>query len=154
MYCSICGNELSPHLNYCNHCGARNAKELPENSASASGWIALSSAVLGAFGLFVAYNLLRLLLDSRLETPAILMIVIAYLCVMFGMFTVFIRHMTGGGRESKTRHQELPPQQLTYSPPPASFRSVNTAQLEPAGDPGSITEHTTRTLDEVLVERK
>jgi hypothetical protein len=109
--------------------------------------------MLGAFGLFFAYNLLRILLESRLETPAIVMIVICYLLVMFGMFTVFIRHMTRGTRGTKDRHEELPTQH-SYAPPPASFRSVNTAQLEPAGEPGSITEHTTRTLDEVLIERK
>lgn len=153
MYCSICGNALSPHLNYCNHCGARNSKQLVEGTGSVSGWVAVSSAMLGAFGLFFAYNLLRLLLSSRLETPAIVMIMICYLFVTLAMFAVFIRHMTRGSRDKKPHDLELPTHQ-TYAPPPTSFRSVDTAQLEPAGDPGSITEHTTRTLDEVLIERK
>jgi hypothetical protein len=153
MYCSVCGHALLPHLNYCNHCGARNVKEQPETSNSASGWVAVSSAMLGAFGLFFAYNLLRLLLNSRLETPAIVMIMLGYLFVTLAMFGVFIRHMTRGSRERKPHDLGLPSAQ-TYAPPPTSFRSVNTAQLEPAGEPGSITEHTTRTLDEVLIERK
>ena len=153
MYCSVCGHALLPHLNYCNHCGARNVNEQPETSSSASGWVAISSAMLGAFGLFFAYNLLRLLLNSRLETPAIVMIMLSYLFVMLGMFAVFISHMTRGSRESRLRRPELPTQQ-TYAPPPTSFRPANTAQLEPAREPGSITEHTTRALDEVLIERK
>ena len=154
MYCSVCGHALLPHLNYCSNCGARNVKEQPEASNSVSGWVAVSSAMLGAFGLFFAFNLLRLLLNSRLETPAIVMIMLGYLFVTLAMFAVFIRHMTKGSRESRSRHTELPTQQTYAPPPPASFRSANTAQLEPASEPGSITEHTTRTLDEVLIERK
>src|SRR3982751_1506601 len=136
MFCSICGNANPPHLNYCNHCGARNSNEQTERSGQASGWVAISSAMLGAFGLFFAYNLVRLLINSRLETPAILIIVVCYLFVMLGMFTGFVLHMTRGSRAAKNRQEELPSHQ-TYAPPPAptSFRSVNTAQLEPAGDP-------------------
>jgi hypothetical protein len=153
MYCSICGNALSPHLNYCNHCGARSEKDKPEQSNSPSGWVALSGALLAAFGLFFAVNLLRMLLDSRLDTSAIVIILICYLVTVMVMFSVFIRHMSKGSRETRSGRRELQSGQA-YEPPPSSFRRVNTKQLEPAGEPGSITEHTTRTLDEVLVEHK
>src|SRR5215213_10823921 len=101
MYCSICGNALLPHLNYCNHCGARNEKDKPEGSTGASGWVALSGALLAAFGLFFAVNLLRMLLDSRLDASAIVVILICYLFTVMVMFSVFIRHMSRGSRESK-----------------------------------------------------
>jgi hypothetical protein len=46
------------------------------------------------------------------------------------------------------------PQPDEYKPP-RSFRGVNTAQLPEHHEPAvSVTEHTTRTLDEVSIQRR
>ena len=154
MYCSTCGNKIAEHLNYCNGCGARIEKNLPIVRNSASPQLAKALAVIGPIGFVGFLAVLKILLDNgRLETGAIVVILIAYLATLFlicGMLVGrFWKH--SGDIRIKQHEPKLPDDYVS----PASFRRVTTAQLEATHEPGiSVTEHTTRTLDEVPLVRK
>ena len=95
-------------------------------------------------------SMLKVLLDSRLDTAAILVILIAYLVAVFAMFVVLIGHVWKHSGDIRVKAKERADE---YNAPNA-FRGVNTAQLhEPHDFPASVTEHTTRTLDNVPLKR-
>jgi hypothetical protein len=154
MFCSICGNELPAHLNYCNHCGARNAKNMQEKGSPPSGLLVAGGATIGCVGLVVSIGILKVLLESRLDTSAVVLIVLAYLAALVLMFGAFMGFLWKGSGHARGKYNDIAEPQ--FYAPPASLRPVNTSQLEsPRGEPAvSVTEHTTRTLDEVLIERK
>jgi len=80
-------------------------------------------------------------------------VLIAYLLTVFLMFAVLIGHVWKRSGDFRIRGSERAEDQ-PYSEP-RSFRGVNTAQLEPAMDrPASVTEHTTRTLEDAPFIRK
>ena len=154
MFCSTCGNSIAGHLNYCNNCGARTEKTVRSaDNSSPTGWVAFSGALLAIFGLIAGVSILRILLNSRLDQTSIVIILVTYFVAVFLMFTAYIVNMSGNGIMKSRRRPELNSSEQPYVSP-ASFRPVTTAQLESAAEPGSVTEHTTRTLDEVLIERK
>ena len=150
MYCSHCGSSISGDLNYCKNCGARNERMAPVPRGSAAGMMGVGSVFIGIVGLIGFYPILRELLRSPLDPPAIVILMVVYLMAVFGMFLTLVRHSrkysveaAAAGRDSKNDYQS-----------PQSFRSANTAQLvEPRDQPASVTEHTTRTLDQVHVTK-
>jgi hypothetical protein len=152
MFCSICGNELPAHLNYCNHCGARNAKNMREQGSPPSGLLVAAGATIGCVGLLATIGILKVLLESRLDPGAVVVVIIAYLAALVIMFGTFMGFLWKG--HARVKDANIAGTQF-YNPP-ASLRPVTTSQLEsPRGEPAvSVTEHTTRTLDEVLIERK
>ena len=151
MYCSTCGKSIQENLNYCNNCGARNEKNPLVVGNSSSKILGIAAAFIGMVGLVGFVEVLKTLLRSSLETPAIVVILVAYLVVVFLMFAVLIGHVwkhSGDIRiKAKGRTDEYDA--------PGAFRGINTAQLqEPRDFPASVTEHTTRTLDKVPVTER
>lgn len=150
MYCSACGSQVQNELNYCNRCGAKVSggdpvlqKSVADNLSSAIGYI-------GGFGLlafvFVVYLVMRNGQDVRMLIP----ISFFYLATVFGICYLLLRHVSDLTGKSNPRSINPP-----ESAPPAYLKPVTTAQLEESRQPGiSVTENTTRTLDEVLIERK
>lgn len=149
MYCSGCGTEVESGLNYCKRCGSRVAGEersaVAENLSSAIGYI-------GGFGLLGFIFAIYLMMRSPIIASGTIMIVsFFYLATLFGICFLILRQtapftlkkmksQTGGDGESGN---------------PAYLRPVTTAQLsEPTQPPISVTEHTTRTLDDVQVTKK
>jgi hypothetical protein len=153
MYCSNCGKDIPEALNYCNVCGAPTQNTLASGDVKLPRLFAIGATVFAVIGIGSLFPLLRMLLDSRLDPASIGLFIIIYLVAVLLIFGVMVgmawRFASPSGRKERQQKQD------DQYRPPASFRAVNTAQLHP-GDPnfGSVTDSTTRTLDEVLVERK
>ena len=157
MYCSTCGQQIADHLNYCNSCGARLEKYVPvvgPNTAPPQMAKGLSVVLMMGFIGFVA--VLKIVLDNgRLDMPATVFILVGYLTALTLIARMYFGYMwksSGPGRD-RTKHHG--PSKEEYVPP-VSFRATNTNQLQdrPPQPVGSVTDSTTRTLDEVLVERR
>jgi hypothetical protein len=150
MYCSNCGQSLNGDLNYCNSCGTKVERKAPAVSNSLSKPIAFAAIVIGGGGLFAFVPLLRELLRSSLDQALILIILVAYLLTVVLMFSVLIGNARKYLGEEKVKGGSVDDAYVS----PASFRSVNTAQLnEPRDPPDSVTDHTTRMLENVQVKR-
>jgi hypothetical protein len=153
MYCSTCGNQIADHLNYCNSCGTRIEKNPLVVSNSSSTYLARSLPIVGGFGFLGFIAVLKILLDNpRLDASAVVFILVAYLIALFLICAMMIGHIWKHSGDIRVKPQEprLPNDYVS----PASFRSATTAQLEEAREPAiSVTEHTTRTLDEVPLRK-
>ena len=156
MYCSTCGNKIAEHLNYCNGCGARIEKNPLIVSNSASPQLAKSLAVVTIMGFVGFIAVLKILLDSggSLDVPGKVLILLGYLASLVIISAMMIGHMWKNAGDIRIKQHE--PKASDEYVSPASFRGVTTAQLEPARESGisSVTENTTRTLDEVAIPRK
>lgn len=147
MYCATCGKALVENQNFCNNCGARTGRgELTTNSIKGS---AVAPAWIGIAGLIGFIFVLRILLESRLDTSAVVIILMAYLVTVFLLCAMLIGQFWKSPAVAKT----VQPEDYT---PPKNFRAagVETARLNEYHEPASVVENTTRTLDQELVERK
>jgi hypothetical protein len=94
---------------------------------------------------------MRELLHSPIDAAATFLILIAYLVAVFAMFTVLIWQSRKGTTEVKAKRNRSSEGFGGHD----AFRGINTAQLaEPTQQPASVTEHTTRTLDEVPLRER
>ena len=152
MFCWSCGKTVQENLNYCSNCGARVEKNAPENDSSWMSNPATAVGYLGVFGLGGFIFLVMTLLKQGLNPSAVFAMSALYLAALFGICFLLIRQNSdhSGKRQNKNSTEES-----AYHEP-KKFRSEITNQLEsPQNEPvPSVTENTTRTLDEVLVERK
>jgi hypothetical protein len=150
MYCANCGSSMPESLNYCKNCGARNERNALIVSNSSGRPLGIAAVVIGGFGLFGFYPVLRELLHSPLDPAVIVILMVAYLAAVVLMFSILVGHIWKNAGDIRIKGAERAD---TYQPP-ASFRAVNTAQLEePREMPLSVTDHTTRTLDEVPITK-
>jgi hypothetical protein len=153
MYCSTCGQPIDGHLNYCKSCGARVEKQpVVVNAANPQLGKALAVTVMIGFSAFVA--VLKIVLDNgRLDMPATVMILIAYLTALTLIAGMMVGYMWKTAGDTHARMKPREP--ISGYAPPRSFRGSNTNQLGgPVAAPmGSVTDSTTRTLDEVYVDR-
>lgn len=156
MYCSTCGQKLADHLNYCNSCGARVEKSSADTTKTIPANLFKGPSVVLMMGFVGFIAVLKLVLDNpRLDMPATVFILVAYLAALIAVTAMFIgfawKQSNGRGDRSK-RHDGSTDEYVR----PVSFRGSNTNQLgEPTYQPvGSVTDSTTRTLDEVHVERR
>ena len=109
-----------------------------------------AASVFGLGGLIGLLPLLKILLESRFDQPAVLLLLIAYLATVLSMFGVMMVFVWKNPSESRVRPGKT---SEGYAAPP-SLRRVDTAQLqEPHQPPASVTDHTTRTLDHVPARR-
>ena len=152
MFCSNCGKSIPGNLNYCSGCGIPTDKA-PSDVGTPRLFVR-SGTIIVIVGLVAFFALLRTLLRSQLETGAIVVITLAYLATIVLMFSVTMgmawKQISVPGRRKKKK-DDLAEEYRA----PTSFRDVNTSQLQ-AGDPGfgSVTDSTTRTLDELTIERR
>jgi predicted permease len=148
MHCSSCGNPVNEHLNYCNVCGAKIEKNaLQARAASPASVLSIAVGFFGTAGLFGFIVLLKILLDSRLDQAAVVMVLIAYLVTLFLICSVLVGQLWRHSGSAKTESNAEP---KDYSPP-KQLRVVSTNQLEEPREPfiGSVTENTTRTFDKI-----
>ncbi|HEX3102251.1 MAG TPA: zinc ribbon domain-containing protein [Pyrinomonadaceae bacterium] len=150
MYCSACGKSISDNLNYCNNCGARNEKNPLVVGNSSSRLIGISAPIVGVIGLVGFVEILKTLLNSRLETPAVVIILLAYLGIVFLMFAVLLGHIWKRSGDIRIKSHDREEGYKVSD----GFRGVNTAQLEEPRQPASVTDRTTKILENVPVERR
>lgn len=144
MFCVGCGTQIQSGLNFCSRCGRRVVDDTKSGRSSLS--VAGNIAGVG----FVAYIFVLLVLSRSGVSPDVFKVItIFYFGALFGLCFMFLRQNSGASRPAVAAADERAE--------PAYLRPVTTAQLEEARDfgVGSVTDATTRTLDEVPIsERK
>lgn len=158
MYCQICGTEIQKTLNYCNKCGARigraDLSAVPASAdleATKSTFQSFSTAitVVGLGGLIATVVFGLKLLEKNVDVSAVVVIIAMFLAFILTTVYLLLRQLPGG------RAAPIKEDLSEDYREPVRLKPVHTAQLEEPPDPVmSVTEQTTRTLDEVLVERK
>ena len=154
MFCSMCGGEIGDKLNYCNKCGAKLVKdEDGKRPPSILGLLVTSVSFIAIFGFAILVGLVAVLLGNSLPFDMVVIVSFFYLVALSGISFMLLRPISrlasghvrenAGNTESSGSYQ---PPQLDQARPAA----LN----EPLRPVASVTENTTRTLDEVLVERK
>lgn len=144
MYCSACGTQLQPGLAFCSRCGKRVAEESkpPSSPVAKSLTVAGNTAGVGFAGFI--FVMLVLVLNGVVNSNIVGVTFFYFL----GLFLICYMFMRQGRLAAKYEPQQTPSNEQLYIKP------VTTAQLpEPTERPASVTEHTTRTLDHVTLDR-
>jgi hypothetical protein len=147
MFCAGCGTQILEGLNYCSRCGRRVAESnisqtsLASNLTTAAGYVG-SAGFLGFLFVVLVFS------KSGMPSNQLIPIAFFYFASLFGICYLILRQASiFAGKQDLVE----PRSHGEKSADPTYLRPTTTAQLEEPRDPGigSITEHTTRTLDEV-----
>lgn len=150
MYCQQCGSSINDALKYCNNCGAKQKKGKDESDTKVMLDNLLTTLFLVVmFGLGILVGLVAVLLDKEVTREAIVTIIIGYLVAVFGICFMLLSQV------KKVIDAKLKIRDEFNEPMPhVRLASPTTAQLEEHRQPAvSVTEHTTRTLEEVPLKR-
>lgn len=152
MYCSFCGQEQPQELSYCNRCGnslRAVGVSLVGQPARVKGTVEAIAAMvvlvtLGGFGLIFALVLAFLkrmgtIPDGGMALSALMLV------FLFGIDIMLIRLLT--------RVLHLGPGASGIAQPKTLGEPIRQQLTEPRQPGASVTDHTTRTLPPVYVER-
>jgi uncharacterized paraquat-inducible protein A len=156
MYCSSCGAESTPGLNYCNRCGTGlNTQTLPTRQEAYCGSLTKPILILGGTVTFLSLCGFGILTDAAAkmarngfsQDPVMLML-------LMGMVTILIVDIMLLKQLSRFVSAALQPgtgsarQAKEMSPPKQTSRQLN-SRPEPIP---SVTENTTRTFEPIYRE--
>lgn len=153
MYCSNCGNTVNNKLKFCNSCGGRIAREVEAVDRDSSPGKMLDNVLttlflIVMFGMGILVGLVAVLLGNGVPTDVVVVIVIAYLAAVFGICFALARQVP------KLIDARLRGSNVYTEAAPPQIEPRTTAQLEEFRQPvASVTDHTTKTLDEVPLRR-
>lgn len=150
MYCEQCGKQIDESLNYCNGCGANLRREPPRSQRSLTIVLISALSITVIIGLIVLAGLLATLLDKIKPVEPVFIFAGVYLVVLFGISFLLMRQV------SKLIDAELGTRKLPRSrtsAPDLQLPPRSTNQLDEFREPASVTDHTTRTLESVPVDR-
>ncbi len=151
MFCSTCGKQINENLHFCNNCGARIDTKTEEFQDRSLGLNAATvTGIIGIFGLFGFVFLAIKLLEKNLDPSFVFALLALFIAAVFGICFLLFRQTSNQPFKSRKKEKTVEgaaPKNLSSETPP---------QLAPSYQSpiSSVTENTTRTLDEVLVERK
>ena len=142
MFCAGCGTQIQSGLNYCSRCGRRVAEDAKSGKSTRSNSLVVAGNTAGVG--FVAYIFILLILTKNGAAPNIFVpLTFFYFAALFGICFMFLHF----GRPNTVDNAAAPAEEPNE---PAYLRPVATAQLREGFDePASVTDHTTRTLDEL-----
>lgn len=150
MFCSICGKQINENLNFCNNCGARLDSKTEEIQDSSFGLNSVTvTGIVGMFGLFGFVFLTVKLLEKNLDPGLFFMILALYTAAVFGNCFLIFRQTSNKSFKSRKKEKsdvESSPKNLSAE----TFSQIGASYQSPIS---SVTDNTTRTLDEVLIER-
>lgn len=151
MFCSTCGKQVNENLNFCNNCGARiDAKTEQYQDRSFGLNAATVTGIMGMFGLFGFVFLAIKLLEKNLDPSFVFALLALFMAAVFGICFLIFRQTTEHSfkvRKKEKTDEESAPKQLSAE----TAAKLNPSYQSPIS---SVTENTTRTLDEILIERK
>lgn len=146
MYCTNCASEVKPELHYCNNCGYRISGKAEKIYDPVSKTLSSSLGYIGVFSVIGFVFLIKSLLDYDIADGRLVALAFIYLAAIFGIVFLILQKI-GSGKTTE-------PQNISYSPEKSALKSADTNQLEaPKEPPASVTVNTTRTLDEVQLDR-
>ncbi|MEP6848687.1 MAG: hypothetical protein ABI999_07510 [Acidobacteriota bacterium] len=151
MYCSNCASPVNDKLKYCNSCGERIGRD--EDKEGTPGKmlnnVLTTLFLIVLFGLGILVGLVGVLLGNHTPNDVVALIAIAYLIAVFGICFTLLRQVPKLIDAKLNRTSSISPD---FVPPP-QLNPRTTAQLADYQRPASVTEHTTRTLQGVPIER-
>ena len=152
MYCQNCGNELRQNLAFCNHCGGRVSLELekyqtadlPAKKADVIRNLSVAVGFVGVGGIIaIALLIFQLIRRDDISPPAFFLVTILGVFV-FGIVFLLVNQISRlssatilNNFAEKDHPESLPDKQNNQLP--SYFPSV----------PNSVTEYTTRNLENV-----
>jgi len=144
MYCERCGKQTDDALNYCNSCGMQLRRET-RSPRSLTAFLIASVTVTMIAGLVIIGALLISLLERVNRPEAVFVFAMVFLLVLFGVCFMMMRQV------SKLIDHDLKSRDLPSrtSIPAVQLPSRSTNQLDEFREPASVTDHTTRTLEEI-----
>ena len=148
MYCERCGNQIDESLNYCNSCGTQLRQGSPPPRSLTTSLIGATACTV-IFGLLILAILLGNLLGRVTRPEPLFVFGMIYLIVLFGIAYQMIKQVSKL-IDGELKYREFP---RRTSPPAVQLPPRSTNQLEEFREPASVTDHTTRTLDEVPVRK-
>lgn len=155
MYCSNCGNALSSGISYCNSCGYRLDKDDGDKDGKPGKMldnILTTLFLVVMFGLGILVGLVAVLLSNNIEPKFVVLIAVAYLAAVFGICYSLLQQVPKLVDAKLNRNTRQSDAGLV---PPVQLGTKSTAQLNEYHQPAvSVTEHTTRTLEEIPVDRR
>ncbi len=153
MYCPACGNSVKKGLKYCNSCGERLGRQDEDKDGMPGKMldnILTTLFLVVMFGLGILVGLVAVLLGNGVPNEAVTIIVIVYLAAVFGVCFMLARQVPKL-IDAKLKSTSGFADDLV----PAQLRPVTTAQLDEYREPiMSVTDHTTRTLDNAPLKEK
>ena len=154
MFCPNCGTTVNKKLKYCNSCGERLSKSGEIDKDGMPGKmldnILTTVFLVVMFGLGILVGLVAVLLGSNVEPKFVVFITIAYLAAVFGICYTLLTQVPKliDARLKADGFAEESRQAVRLTP-------LTTAQLEEYREPiMSVTDRTTKTLDQVPLERR
>ena len=144
MYCSGCASEIQSGLNYCSRCGRRVVEESKWGSHRTNPLTIVGNTVGVGFVAFIF--VLLVLVRNGVPGDVLFGITLVYFGALVAICVMLFwqARLLAKDKAAEMRHSE-----------PAYIKPATTAQLpEPAHGPASVTENTTRILDEVTVGQR
>ncbi|MBA3334052.1 MAG: hypothetical protein H0T08_00410 [Acidobacteria bacterium] len=148
MYCSTCGALIDSKLSYCQRCGMRIVKAAtaatsPTNLKD----LTIVTGGVGLGGLGITLGLVAVLLNYNVDPTVLVILAALFLSAVFGITFWMTRQTSRMFNASQFPKEDFSEQ--------SQLNSSGAAQITESRIPAaSIIENTTRTLNEVLVERK
>ena len=151
MFCSNCGSQIQPELNYCNRCGTRVVKADDDSRKSLSENLSGSLGYIGGFGLVGYIFVALVLVNNGVVGNSLAAISFFYLATLFGICFMILQQLKTFPKNKKNQNTEF---QNDFKS--EYLKTANTAQLEESKQTpiSSVTDHTTRALDKVSIEKK
>jgi hypothetical protein len=150
MYCSSCGVAVAQNLTYCNHCGAKLGGDTAsvKTTELRAEWAMMSSMaalfVCGLVAISILLGVMKAVLKFQ-DGPIMAFGFLSFL-ILIGLEAVYVSRLVRVRRDVE-KAADTP-----------SLDRHTTKELEARSrisDPiGSVTDHTTRTLDPIYNERK
>lgn len=148
MFCSACGVAVNQGLTYCKNCGTKVQREderrpvepKPEN-------IIVMMVATFVMGMFAISALMVVLKAIQFEFGPLMAVTMLSFLIMIVLEGIFIRLLFRGRARDKHKDANL----LKPQPTTKQLEAQSQFPLQPVE---SVTEHTTRTFEPVLSERK
>ena len=147
MYGAKCGSQVNQGLNYCNACGAKLTKEetVKDEANQTLTHLIAGLCVFGGAGFLFLVGLVAVLLEKNSDPGFITLLVGLYLLVVLSISIALLRlvyRVVNDQIEERKEEKRI-----------GKLNASETPQLEAPRQPAvSITDRTTRTLEEVLVK--
>jgi hypothetical protein len=148
MYCEHCGKHIDEALNYCNGCGGQLRKENSQTK-SLAGLMVSAMAATTVFGLIILAVLIGNLFERAGRNEALFVFAMVYLIMLFGICYMTMKQVSKLV-DAELRTRDFPHRSAT---PAVQLPPRSTNQLDEFREPASVTDNTTRTLDEIQVRR-
>ena len=154
MYCPHCGNESSGELNYCKRCGGslnppalNSPQETRPVILPGTAWaMGVTMFLLVVFGLVAVFAAMDTLAERGVIPPVLVLTVIFGALTVLGgaaMLTFLWTHVLGSPRAASSAPAQLGRPSATNELPPARVGTFADSHIP------SVTEHTTRTFDNI-----